>query len=137
MNVKELMKRFLEEEGFKYEWDEENWVFKFQGLKVILFLNENHETLLSLGVAYGAEEIPRYVALDLCNELNQTSILKHYLIDDDTLVVLFEEFIEETEVTNEAVMDILEILVDGAHRFSKRMDELTSYLSHPANKVVN
>ena len=77
MNVKELMKRFLEEEGFKYEWDEENWVFKFQGLKVILFLNENHETLLSLGVAYGAEEIPRYVALDLCNELNQTSILKH------------------------------------------------------------
>ena len=68
MNVKELMKRFLEEEGFKYEWDEENWVFKFQGLKVILFLNENHETLLSLGVAYGAEEIPRYVALDLCNK---------------------------------------------------------------------
>ena len=34
MNVKELMKRFLEEEGFKSEWEENGVLFKFQGLKV-------------------------------------------------------------------------------------------------------
>ena len=136
MNVKELMKRFLEEEGFKSEWEEGGVLFKFQGLKIWCEFYENHDNYLEFTISFPSE-VPRCVALDLCNELNQTSILKHYLIDDDTLVVLFEEFIEETEVTNEAVMDILEILVHGAYRFDERMDEMKSYLSHPASKTVN
>lgn len=136
MNVKELMKRFLEEEGFKYEWNEEGGDFKFQGLKVVFSYLDENPTLLQLAVAYDAEDLPRYVSLDLCNELNQSSVLKHYLIDDDTLVVLYEEFMEEPEVTNEAVMEILEILIHGAYRLRDRMNELSTYLSQP-DKTVN
>lgn len=137
MNVKELMKRFLEEEGFKYEWDEEGVSFKFQGLRINVLFYDNMDYLLSLAVSYGVEDLPRYVVLDLCNELNQTSVLKHYLIDDDTLVVLFDEFKTEVEVSNESVMENLELLVRGAIACRDRMNELTSYLSHPANKTVN
>lgn len=136
MNVKELMKRFLEEEGFKYEWDEEGCDFKFQGLRVISLWAEGNDTLLQLAVSYIAGNLPRYVALDLCNELNQSSVLKHYLIDDDTLVILYEEFMEEPEVTNDSMMEILEILINGAYRFRDRMNELSTYLSQP-NKTVN
>lgn len=136
MNVKELMKRFLEEEGFKYEWDEEGCDFKFQGLRVISLWAEGNDTLLQLAVPYLSGNLPRYVALDLCNELNQSSVLKHYLIDDDTLVVLYEEFMEEPEVTNDSMMEILEILINGAYRFRDRMNELSTYLSQP-NKTVN
>ncbi len=136
MNVKELMKRFLEEEGFKYEWNEEGGDFKFQGLKVVFSYLDENPTLLQLAVAYDAEDLPRYVSLDLCNELNQSSVLKHYLIDDDTLVVLYEEFMEEPEVTNESVMEILEILIHGAYRLRDRMNELSTYLSQP-DKTVN
>ena len=137
MNVKELMKRFLEEEGFKYEWDEEGVSFKFQGLRINVLFYDNMDYLLSLAVSYGVEDLPRYVVLDLCNELNQTSVLKHYLIDDDTLVVLFDEFKTEVEVSNESVMENLELLVRGAIACRDRMNELTSYLSHPASKTVN
>lgn len=136
MNVKELMKRFLEEEGFKYEWDEEGGDFKFQGLKVIFSYLDENPTLLQLAVAYGAEDLPRYVALDLCNELNQSSVLKHYLLDDDTIVILCDEFQTNMEVSNEAVMDNLELLVRGAIQCRDRMNELSTYLSQP-NKTVN
>ena len=137
MNVKELMKRFLEEEGFKSEWDEEGASFKFQGLRINVLFYDNIDCLLSLAVSYGVEDLPRYVVLDLCNELNQTSVLKHYLIDDDTLVVLFDEFKTEVEVSNESVMENLELLVRGAIACRDRMGELSSYLSHPAGKTVN
>ena len=136
MNVKELMKRFLEEEGFKYEWDEEGACFKFQGLRINVLFYDNIDNLLSLAVSYNTD-LPRYVALDLCNELNQTNILKHYLIDDDTLVVLFDEFKTEVEVSNESVMENLELLVRGAIACRDRMGELSSYLSHPVSKMVN
>ena len=137
MNVKELMKRFLEEEGFKYEWDEEGASFKFQGLRINVLFYDNIDCLLSLAVSYGVEDLPRYVVLDLCNELNQASVLKHYLIDDDTLVVLFDEFKTEVEVSNESVMENLELLVRGAITCRDRMNELNSYLSHPTTKTVN
>ena len=137
MNVKELMKRFLEEEGFKYEWDEESVSFKFQGLRINVLFYDNMDYLLSLAVSYGVEDLPRYVVLDLCNELNQASVLKHYLIDDDTLVVLFDEFKTEVEVSNESVMENLELLVRGAIACRDRMGELSSYLSHPASKTIN
>ena len=137
MKVKDFMKRFLEEEAFKYEWEADGVTFKYQGLKIIGEFYDDRDTFLRLVVAYHAENLPRYVALDMCNELNQSSVLKHYLIDDDTLVVLFEEFFEESEVTNESVMDVLDVLVGGARRCNKRMDKLTSYLSHPVSKVVN
>ena len=137
MNIKELMNRFLEEEGFKYEWDEEGVSFKFQGLRINVLFYDNMDYLLSLAVSYGVEDLPRYVVLDLCNELNQTSVLKHYLIDDDTLVVLFDEFKTEVEVSNESVMENLELLVRGAIACRDRMGELSSYLSHPASKTVN
>ena len=65
MNVKELMKRFLEEEGFKYEWDEEGVSFKFQGLRINVLFYDNMDYLLSLAVSYGVEDLPRYVVLDL------------------------------------------------------------------------
>ena len=136
MNVKELMKRFLEEEGFKYEWEEECACFKFQGLNVNALFYDNMEDLLSLAISYDTE-LPRYVVLDLCNELNQTNVLKHYLIDDDILVVLFDEFKTDVEVSNESVMENLEILVQGAISCRNRMNELTSCLSHPASKTVN
>ena len=137
MNVKELMTRFLEEEGFKYEWDEEGANFKFQGLRITVLFYDNMDYLLSLAVSYGVEDLPRYVVLDLCNELNQASVLKHYLIDDDTLVVLFDEFKTEVEVSNESVMENLELLVRGAIACRDRMGELSSYLSHPASKTIN
>lgn len=62
--------------------------------------------------------------------------LKHYLVDDDTLVVSFGEFKEAPDVSNETVMEALELLVHGAYRFDERMDEMKTYLSHP-NKTVN
>ena len=77
------------------------------------------------------------MALDLCNELNPSSVLKHYLADDDTLVISFGEFKEAPDVPNETVMEALELLVHGAYRFSERRDEMKSYLSHPASKTVN
>ena len=52
MNVKALMKRFLEEEGFKYEWGEECTCFRFQGLNVNVLFYDNIEDLLSLAVSF-------------------------------------------------------------------------------------
>ena len=137
MNVKELMKRFLEEEGFKYEFEDDTYYFKFQGVKLHCILQESHDTLLYIAASYDTESLPRYVMLDLCNELNQTSVLKHFLMEEDTAVVAYEEFIEQPEVSNEELMEILEILSHGASRYCDRMNELTSYLSHPAGKTVN
>ena len=136
MNVKELMKRFLEEEGFKSEWEEAGVLFKFQGLKVYCEFYDNHPSYLEFTISFPSE-IPRCVALDLCNELNPSSVLKHYLVDDDTLVISFGEFKEAPDVPNETVMEALELLVHGAYRFDERMDEMKSYLSHPASKTVN
>lgn len=136
MNVKELMKRFLEEEGFKYEFEDDTYYFKFQGVKLHCILLENHEMLLYIAASYDTKNLLRYAVLDLCNELNQTSMLKHYLMDDDTAVVSYEDFIEP-DISNEELLDILEILSHGASRYCDRMNELTSYLSHPASKTVN
>lgn len=136
MNVKELMKRFLEEEGFKYEFEDDTYYFKFQGVKLHCILLENHEMLLYIAASYDTKNLLRYAVLDLCNELNQTSMLKHFLMDDDTAVVSYEDFIEP-DISNEELLDILEILSHGASRYCDRMNELTSYLSHPASKTVN
>lgn len=136
MNVKELMKRFLEEEGFKYEWDEECTTFKFQGLLVNVMFYDNIDNLLSLAITFDTDSLPRYAVLDLCNELNIKSVLKHYLLDDNTIVILCDEFQTNMEVSNEAVMDNLELLVRGAIQCRDRMNELSTYLSQP-NKTVN
>ena len=136
MNVKELMKRFLEEEGFKYEFEDDAYYFKFQGVKLHCILLENHEMLLYIAASYDTKNLLRYAVLDLCNELNQTSMLKHFLMDDDTAVVSYEDFIEP-DISNEELLDILEILSHGASHYCDRMNELTSYLSHPASKTVN
>ena len=136
MNVKELMDRFLEEEGFKYEFEDDTYYFKFQGVKLHCILLENHEMLLYIAASYDTKNLLRYAVLDLCNELNQTSMLKHFLMDDDTAVVSYEDFIEP-DISNEELLDILEILSHGASRYCDRMNELTSYLSHPASKTVN
>ena len=137
MNVKELMDRFLEEEGFKYEFEDDTYSLKFQGIKLHCILQENHETLLYIAASYDTEHLPRYVILDLCNELNQTSILKHFLMEEDTAVVAYEAFIDHPNLPNEELMEILEVLSHGASRYCDRMNELTSYLSHPASKTVN
>ena len=137
MNIKELMKRFLEEEGFKYEFEDDTYYFKFQGVKLHCILQESHDTLLYIAASYDTESLPRYVILDLCNELNQTSVLKHFLMEEDTVVVSYEEFMEQPEVSNEELMEILEVLSHGASRYCDRMHELTSYLSPPASKTVN
>ena len=136
MNVKELMTRFLEEEGFKSEWEENGVLFKFQGLKVYCEFYENHETYLEFTISFPSD-LPRCVALDLCNELNPSSVLKHYLVDDDTLVSSYGEVKDAPNVSNETVMEALELLVHGASRFSELRDEMKSYLSHPASKTVN
>ena len=137
MNVKELMKRFLEEEGFKYEFEDDTYYFKFQGVKLHCILLENHEMLLYIAASYDTKNLLRYAVLDLCNELNQTSMLKHFLMDDDTAVVAYEAFIDHPNLPNEELMEILEVLSHGASRYCDRMNELTSYLSHPASKTVN
>ena len=136
MNVKELMKRFLEEEGFKYEFEDDTYYFKFQGVKLHCILLENHEMLLYIAASYDTKNLLRYAVLDLCNELNQTSMLKHFLMDDDTAVVAYEDFIEP-DISNEELLEILEMLSHGASRYCDRMNELTSHLSHPASKTVN
>ena len=136
MNVKELMKRFLEEEGFKYEFEDDTYYFKFQGVKLHCILLENREMLLYIAASYDTKNLLRYAVLDLCNELNQTSMLKHFLMDDDTAVVSYEDFIEP-DISNEELLEILEMLSHGASRYCDRMNELTSYLSHPASKTVN
>lgn len=136
MNAKQLMRRFLEEEGFRYEWDEECVCFKFQGLTVNVLFYDSLDLLIGFSVSHDTE-LPRYVTLDMCNELNQKSLLKYCLADDNTIVVLHEEFYPEKEVGNESVMADLELLINGAAYCRNRMNELTSYLSHSANKMVN
>lgn len=130
------MKRFLEEEGFKYEFEDDTYYFKFQGVKLHCILLENREMLLYIAASYDTKNLLRYAVLDLCNELNQTSMLKHFLMDDDTAVVSYEDFIEP-DISNEELLEILEMLSHGASRYCDRMNELTSYLSHPASKTVN
>ena len=124
MNAKQLMRRFLEEEGFRYEWDEECVCFKFQGLIVNVLFYDNIDNLLSLAITYDVDDISRYAALNLCNDLNRTSVLKHYLIDD-TLVILFDEYKKEVEVSNESVMENLELFVQGAITCWKSRSRLT------------
>ena len=137
MNVKELMKRFLEEEGFKYEWEDGFCCFKNQGQYVNVVFDNDMKNLLSFAIRYEGGALPRSVLLDICNEFNRRTVLKHYLIYDDSVVVRYDEFLTSIEVSNEAVMENLELLIHGACRLHDRMNELASYLSHPASMTLN
>lgn len=127
MNVKELMKEYLHDEGYKVNEEDFGLAFRYQGRNIIFNDNSDDETFFSLTMAniYEAkeEEVPN--VLKVCNDIcAERKVIKAILNSDRDVWLHFEILIDTTPELSDIVPRALNMLLQGRLIFYKKLEEL-------------
>lgn len=130
MTNKDLVRNFLQQEGYKFEETGEMFHFKAQGLNLVCEASERDSMFVRIiaPVIYSVDEnpeIPRERVLAACNHLiEKIKTLKVYVDRDDDVMLAVELFISEQTTDLSAIMDrSIAVLGQGRFEFAKQIQE--------------
>jgi len=130
MTNKDLVRNFLQQEGYKFEETTNVFHFKAQGLHLVCEAADRDPMFIRIvaPVIYSLSDdssISREQVLDACNRLvEKIKILKAYLDEDGDVMLAVELFVSEDtqDITN--ILDrIIGILAEGRIDFTKSLCE--------------
>lgn len=127
MNVKELMREYLQEEGYKVKEEDFGLAFRYQGRNIIFYDNSDDETFfcLVMPAIYDAtdEEIER--VLKACNIVcSERKVIKANLSNENDVWLNFEILIDTTPELSDIVPRALSMLLQGRNYFYQKLEEL-------------
>lgn len=98
MNLKELMKEYLQEEGFKVKEEDYGIEFRYHGMNFLCADPEGDDTFLQISMPniYRVDEENRLRALELCNMLTWNRKVVKLAIINDTVWINFEVLVDTT-----------------------------------------
>lgn len=109
MSGLDYFKKFLDEEGYKYTINNENVVFKFQGVQFIAFNNSDSIYLQLVIVFYDVTDENRAQLLEVCNTMNKEKFMVKFTVEGDSIMCNLE-FIPNECITNEDFTNYLEAM---------------------------
>lgn len=125
MNLKELMKEYLQEEGFKVTEEEYGLDFRYHGANFVYFNLEGDESFLqvSMPYLYKVDEENRIQALEVCNKLTcDRKVVKIVLIDDEVWIN-FEVLVDTTPELGDIMPRALNMLSQAREQFYSEMEK--------------
>lgn len=130
MTNKELVRNFLQQEGYKFEETEQTFHFKAQGLNLVCEASERDSMFVRIiaPVIYSVDEnpeIPREKVLAVCNHLvEKIKTLKVYVDRDGDVMLAVELFISEQTTDLSAIIErSFNVLGQGRFEFAKLLQE--------------
>lgn len=130
MTNKELVRAFLQQEGYKFEEKGDVFHFKAQGLHLVCEASERDSMFVRIiaPVIYSVSDnpgIPREKVLEACNHLvEQIKTLKVYMDREGDVMLAIELFIsDETQDFSPILERSINILGQGRFDFAKQIQE--------------
>lgn len=130
MTNKELVRNFLQQEGYKFEETGDLFHFKANGLNLICEVSERDSMFVRIiaPVIYSISDKPqisREKVLSICNHLvEKMKTLKAYLDSDDDVMLAVELFVSKDATDLSAVLErSLNILGQGRFEFSNQLTD--------------
>lgn len=130
MTNKELVRNFLQQEGYKFEETGDLFRFKANGLHLVCEASERDSMFIRIvaPVIYSVSdhpEISREKVLSACNHLvEKVKTLKAYLDSDNDVMLAVELFISEETSDLSAVLErSLNVLGQGRFEFSNQLTD--------------
>ena len=110
MTAKEIMIKFLEDGGYRYEEIDENICFKYQMVNYIFMHNAGEELLQIVLVFYDVTDDNRQAVLECANKINQEKAMVKLTVDDDSVWINCEDFVDENYNTKKitVMLDLME-----------------------------
>ncbi len=130
MTNKELVRNFLQQEGYKFEEVANGFRFKAQGLNLVCEASEcdNMFVRIIAPIIYSISdepEVPREKVFAACNHLvEKIKTLKVYVDRDGDVMLAVELFISEQTTDLSTVLErTLSVLGQGRFEFAKEIQE--------------
>lgn len=130
MTNKELVRNFLQQEGYKFEETGDLFRFKANGLHLVCEASERDSMFIRIvaPVIYSVSDHPgisREKVLSACNHLvEKVKTLKGYLDSDNDVMLAVELFISEETSDLSAVLErSLNVLGQGRFEFSNQLTD--------------
>lgn len=130
MTNKELVRNFLQQEGYKFEETTDVFRFKAQGLKLVCEATDRDSMFIRIvaPVIYSMSdrpEVSREQVLAACNKLvEQIKCLKAYLDRDEDVMLAVELFIDEQSTNLDAALErSFNVLGRGRLEFANLIQE--------------
>lgn len=128
MTNKELVRNFLQQEGYKFEESDHLFRFKANGLHLVCEASSHDDMFIRIiaPVIYSVSdnpETPREKVLGACNHLvEKVKTLKAYLDDDDDVMLAVELFVSsDTQDLSTVLERCLNVLGQGRYEFSTQI----------------
>lgn len=130
MTNKELVRAFLQQEGYKFEEKGDVFHFKAQGLHLVCEASERDSMFVRIiaPVIYSVSDYPdisRSKVLEACNQMvEKIKTLKAYIDHDGDVMLAVELFVsEQTQDLNAVLERSLNVLGQGRFDFIKQLQE--------------
>lgn len=117
----EYFKKFLDEENFRYEDDDNMIIVKYQGVTYVAWKNET--VYLQLTESFFDVDSSNYdKCLRVANELNKERFVLKITVLDDSIWCNFE-FMPNESYTSSDYIQIMHVMDNNADRFIERMQK--------------
>lgn len=131
MTTKELVRNFLQQEGYKFEETTNLFRFKAQGLNYVCDADERDPIFFRIMVpvifsANDRPEISREQVLQACNNIvEQIKVLKAYMDSDGDVSLTIEQFVsEDTQDLTNVLERSINLLAEGRIIFAKELNNI-------------
>lgn len=131
MTTKELVRNFLQQEGYKFEEKTNVFRFKAQGLNCICDADEGDPNFFIIMVpviffADASPEINREQVLQVCNNvIARVKALKVHMHSDGNVSLSIEQFVsEDTQDLTNVLERAIDILAEGRFIFAKELCDI-------------
>jgi len=122
MSGLDYLKKFLNDEGYKYTDTENHIGFKYQGTKFAAFRNSDSPFLQVCIIFYDVNDENRYRVLRACNRMNTDKFAIKFTADNDSVWCNYE-FKPNDNTTAEEFNDILTYMQKCFTEFYNVIDE--------------
>ncbi len=119
MNGYDYLKKFLREEGFKYDEKDSFISFKFEGHSFVAFKNDSSYVQISM-LFYDVNAANRINVLETCNKVNSKRFVVKLTIDDDSVWSNYE-FKPSATTSSDDFMTALSELINSCRMFYEEM----------------
>ena len=125
MTAKEYMIEFLENEGYRYDVNENSGsvAFKVEGVRYV-FINNSGEQLMQICILfYDVDEDNRFAVLEACNKINSDKAMVKFTADEDTVWANWEDIVPEEDYDIKRIDMALKMLRGAVQSFFEAMGE--------------
>lgn len=101
MSGLDYLKRFLNDEGYRYTDNGGHISFKFEGTRYIAFSNNDNPCLQLVLLFYDVTADNRAQVLEACNKINRDKFVVKLTADDDSVWVNYEFYPDENNTAEQ------------------------------------